>query len=90
MTKQRMENVTMVKIDSLQAMAEEWLTTEEAAAYLKTEPRSLLRWVREGRVPAYKLSGTKRHVYRFLARDLDAALMGRHVADTPVTEGAIQ
>ena len=28
-----------------------WLTANEAAAYLKVKPRSLLRWVREGMVP---------------------------------------
>jgi excisionase family DNA binding protein len=78
------------RIDTLWAMAEEWLTTDEAAAYLKTEPRSLLRWVREGRVPAYRLSGTKRHVYRFLARDLDATLTGRQVAGTGAGQAVLQ
>jgi excisionase family DNA binding protein len=72
-----MEKITV--IDSLHAMAEEWMTASEAAAYLKTEPRSLLRLVREGKLPAHRLSGTKRYVYRFLSRDLDAALMGQAV-----------
>ena len=67
------------RIDTLWAMSEEWMTASEAASYLKTERRSLLRLVREGKVPAYKLSGTKRHVYRFLARDLDTAIMGQAV-----------
>ena len=56
-----------------------WLTTAEAAAYLKVKPRSLLLWVRQGKVPAYALSGTKRRVWRFLARDLDACLMSNPV-----------
>src|SRR5580692_5087282 len=43
----------------------EWLTAEEAAAYLKVKTRSLLRWVRLGNVQAYTLSGTRRHVWRF-------------------------
>jgi excisionase family DNA binding protein len=80
--KKIMENVTMEKITimpRLEAMAETWLTASEAAAYVKTEPRSLLRWVREGKLPGYRLSGSKRHTYRFLARDLDAALRGKAV-----------
>jgi len=68
-----------VTIDALHAMAEDWMNTKEAAAYLKVEPDSLLRGVREGRIPAYKLSGTKRVSYRFLARDLDVALRARPV-----------
>jgi hypothetical protein len=32
--------------------------------------------VRQGNVKGYKLSGTKRHVWRFLRADLDAALLG--------------
>lgn len=58
---------------------EKWLTASEAAAYLKVKSRSLLLWVRQGRVPAYALSGTKRRVWRFLKSDLDAALLARPV-----------
>jgi excisionase family DNA binding protein len=70
-----------ITCEYLRAMAEEWMTASDAASYLKTERRSLLRLVREGKVPACKLSGTKRHVYRFLARDLDAAIMGQAVTE---------
>ena len=52
-----------------------WLTAEEAAAYLKVKTRTLLLWVRQGKVKAYALSGTKRRVWRFRLQDLDAALM---------------
>jgi excisionase family DNA binding protein len=54
----------------------EWLTAAEAAAYLKVKPRSLLRWIREGKLRGYALSGTKRRIWRFLKTDLDAALLG--------------
>jgi excisionase family DNA binding protein len=54
----------------------EWLTSAEAARHLKVKPRTLLLWVRQGKVKAYKLSGIKRHVWRFLRADLDAALFG--------------
>ena len=38
----------------------EWLTATEAAAYLKIEPRTLLKWARQGRVKGHVLSGTER------------------------------
>ena len=56
-----------------------WMTTEEAAAYLKAQPRSLLLWVRQGKLPAYALSGTKRRVWRFRREDLDSSLLARPV-----------
>jgi excisionase family DNA binding protein len=54
----------------------EWLTATEAAAYLKVKPRTLLLWVRQGKVKAFPLSGTRRHVWRFRRVDLDAMLTG--------------
>jgi len=42
-----------------------WLTALEAAAHLKVKPRTLLLWVRQGKVKAFALSGTKRRVWRF-------------------------
>ena len=53
----------------------DWLTASEAAAYLKVKPRSLLLWVRQGKLPAYALSGTKRRIWRFRKEDLDSALL---------------
>jgi excisionase family DNA binding protein len=55
-------------------VASEWLTSSEAALYLKIERRTLLQWVRQGKVRAYILSGTQRHVWRFKTSDLDAML----------------
>jgi excisionase family DNA binding protein len=52
----------------------DWLTAGEAAEYLKVKKRSLLLWVREGKIKAYALSGTKRRVWRFRREDLDSAL----------------
>ena len=57
----------------------DWLTASEAAQYLKIKPRTLLLWVRQGQVKAYALSGTKRRVWRFLAKDLDASLLSKPV-----------
>lgn len=53
----------------------EWLTVTEAANYLKIKPRTLLLWVRQGKVKAFALSGTKRRVWRLRQADLDAALL---------------
>lgn len=53
----------------------EWLTATEAAAYLKVKARTLLLWVRQGKVKAFALSGTKRRVWRFRQVDLDAILL---------------
>jgi excisionase family DNA binding protein len=53
----------------------EWLTATEAASYLRIKPRTLLLWVRQGKMKAFALSGTKRRVWRFRQMDLDAALL---------------
>jgi excisionase family DNA binding protein len=53
----------------------EWLTAKEAARYLKVKPRTLLLWVRQGKVKGFALSGIKRRVWRFRQQDLEAALL---------------
>ena len=53
----------------------EWLTANEAAHHLKVKPRTLLLWVRQGKVKAFALSGIKRRVWRFRQTDLDSALL---------------
>jgi excisionase family DNA binding protein len=52
-----------------------WLTSTEAAAYLRVKTRTLLLWTRQGKVQGFRLSGTIRHVWRFRRSDLDATLM---------------
>jgi excisionase family DNA binding protein len=54
--------------------ASPWLTTREAAAYLKVKPRTLQMWARIGKIRAYPLSGTHRRLWRFLQGDLDRML----------------
>jgi len=68
----------------------DWLTAAEAAAYLKVKPRSLLLWVRQGKLQAYVLSGTKRRIWRFRREDLDSTLLSRPVLSSeplPVRSG---
>ena len=57
----------------------DWMTANEAAAYLKVKPRSLLLWVRQGKLQGYALSGTKRRIWRFRKEDLDSALLSKPV-----------
>jgi len=49
-----------------------WLTTNEAAAYLKVAPRTLLSWARQGKVKGHVLSGLQRQTWRFRQSELDA------------------
>ncbi len=53
-------------------MADEWLTLEEAAAYLKVSKPSIYRYTSEGRLRFYKLAGIGTR--RFKRSDLDALL----------------
>lgn len=55
-------------------MSNKWLTAGEAAEYLKVEPRTILRWARERKIPAHPLMGTRRRIWRFLRSELDAIL----------------
>lgn len=61
------------------APVSDWLTTAEATEYLKVKPRTLLLWVRQGKIKAYALSGTKRRIWRFRKEDLDAVLFQSQV-----------
>jgi len=62
-------------MSNLSTPASDWLTATEAAQYLKVKVRTLLLWVRQGKVKAFALSGIKRRVWRFRRQDLDAALL---------------
>ena len=54
-------------------MPDEWLTLEEAAAYLKVSKPTIYRFCSEGCLPFYKLAGTGQR--RFKRGDLDALLV---------------
>jgi excisionase family DNA binding protein len=53
----------------------EWLTTPEAAAYLRVHPETLRNWARKGTLPAAKLGN--RGGFRFKRTDLDRFLESR-------------
>jgi len=52
----------------------EWLTSNEAAEYLKINPRTLVEWAHTGKVPGHRLSGARRYTWRFLQSELVAML----------------
>lgn len=60
--------------EEVRRVEDQWLTAKEAAQYLKVKPRTLLLWTRQKKVPAHRLSGVQRCVYRFLKRELDSML----------------
>jgi excisionase family DNA binding protein len=57
----------------------EWLTAEEAAAYLKMAVRTLLKHTRDGEIRGYVLLGTKRRIWRYRKADLNRYLLARSV-----------
>jgi excisionase family DNA binding protein len=69
-----------------------WLTAAQAADYLQVEPRTILQWVRQGKVQGFALSGTKRTTWRFRREDLDASLSSVRISQPSValTNGRIQ
>jgi excisionase family DNA binding protein len=66
--------------------APEWLTTTEAARYLKIEPRTLTLWARQGKVKGHVLSGACRFTWRFRRSELDATM---HLPSVALTNGRI-
>jgi excisionase family DNA binding protein len=72
-----------------QTVLTEWLTANEAAEYLKVKPRTVLKWAKEGRIPAHPLSGSQRVTWRFLKAELDAMLGPPSAAQNGRTECAV-
>ncbi len=54
-----------------------WLTTAEAASYLRVHPETLRNWARKREIPAAKLGN--RGGFRFKREDLDRFLADRRV-----------
>ena len=73
---------------SPEATCSTWLTAAEAARYLKVKTRTILFWARSGKIKAYPLTGTKRRVWRFRQRDLDATLSASAVLTCSSPSGA--
>ena len=48
-----------------------WMTTNEAADYLRTTPKQIRNWVYQGKIKPYKLLGRS---LRFRRSDLDSVI----------------
>ena len=48
--------------------ASEYLTVDEAAAYLKVKPSTVRQWIREGRLPCYPVGAEGDEVHAGAAR----------------------
>jgi len=46
------------------------LTPDEAAALLHMDPRTLVKWARQGYVPSHPLGEGKRRLWRFFENEL--------------------
>jgi len=56
---------------------QEFLTVEEAAAILKVRPSTVRAWVREGRMPAYRLGPRATRFTRQLLDEFAASTFDR-------------
>ncbi|MBK9322390.1 MAG: helix-turn-helix domain-containing protein [Bdellovibrionaceae bacterium] len=59
-----------------QIASSNWLTTNEAAEYLRTTPNQIRNWVYQGKIRAYKLLGKS---LRFKPKELDLLHKGGHL-----------
>ena len=59
----------MVKVDLSNDVPFEWLTVGEAAHYLRVSKRTIYRWTRDGKLPAYLIGNHRNRRYR--RNDLD-------------------
>lgn len=68
--------VSLCKVDaqsSLKIKESDWLTTGEAAAYLKVAIGTLKNWTSNGKIPFHKLN----RLNRYSKRELDELLLGQ-------------
>jgi excisionase family DNA binding protein len=62
------------------------LTARQVAELLGFSIDTILRWTREGRLPAHRVSGTKHGRLRYREDELDTLLAKRSTMATPVRE----
>jgi excisionase family DNA binding protein len=62
------------------------LTAREVADRLGFSVDTILRWTREGRLPAHRISGSERGRLRYFEDELDAVIAERATMATPARE----
>jgi len=59
----------MARVELSSEVPLEWLTVGEAARYLRVSKRTIYRWTRDGKLPAYLIGNHRNRRYR--REDLD-------------------
>jgi excisionase family DNA binding protein len=59
-------------LSPLQIQPEPYVSSDEAAEFLKLNPRTVQRLAREGAIPAHPFGERSRKTWRFLLSELDA------------------
>ena len=67
----------MVKVALSNEVPLEWLTVREAACYMRVSKRTIYRWTRDGKLPAYLIGNHRNRRYK--RADLDKV---PHLVDT--------
>jgi len=63
--------LTSTTPSSLRIALEHYVDSDEAAEFLKLNPRTVQRLAREGTIPAHPFGGKNRKTWRFLLSELD-------------------
>jgi excisionase family DNA binding protein len=62
----------------ISASSERFIDADEASRFLGgLNSRTVVRWAREGYLPAYPIGEGKRRIWRFLETDLEAWMLAR-------------
>lgn len=65
-------------IADISASGERFIDAEEASRFLgDLNSRTVVRWAREGYLPAYPIGEGRRRLWRFLETDLEAWMLAR-------------
>ena len=59
----------MARVESFPEVPLEWLTVGEAARYLRVSKRTIYRWTKDGKLPAYMIGNHR--IRRYRRDDLD-------------------
>jgi excisionase family DNA binding protein len=82
--------MTSIVLDSLEALAQKFLTPDQAAEFLGgLNSRTVTRWAPEGYLPAYPIGEGKRRLWRFLEADLEAWMLARRQGNLPLDIQAV-
>lgn len=62
----------------VRVMSDEWMTVQDVSEYLKVDPETVRRWVRNGELKVLSLGRGNRSGYRILKTELDAFIRARY------------